>query len=102
MANVKDIKLDSNQDLFVDTNTGDFAFAESDTQHVRDILESYAGWWKEFPTLGVGVKRYLGSSASLQQLKRTIRIHLRSDGYKADDVTIVDDQIYITGERVLK
>lgn len=102
MANVKDIKLDSNEDLFIDSNTGDFVITESDTQHVKDILNSYAGWWKEFPTLGVGVKRFLGSSSSLQQLKRRIRIHLRSDGYKADDITIVNEQIYITGERVLK
>jgi hypothetical protein len=102
MANVKDIKLDSDQDLFIDPNTGDFAFADSDTQHVKDILNSYAGWWKETPTLGVGVKRYLGSSSSLQQLKRSIKIHLKTDGYKADDISIVGEQIYITGERVLK
>ena len=66
MAKAEDIKLEDNQDLFINTNTGDFLQSFSDPQHVRDILYSYAGWWKEVPTLGVGVQRYLGSSGGLR------------------------------------
>ena len=100
MAKATDIKLTETQDLFIDPNTGDFAIAESDPQHVRDILNSYAGWWKETPTLGVGVQRYLGSSGGIQRLKRDIIIQMRADGYRTDAITIKGSQVYVTGDRI--
>jgi hypothetical protein len=95
----QDIKLENN-DLYVDASTGDFAITQSDTQHVQDIINSWAGWWKEFPTLGVGIKRYLGRSGGVQLTKRAIRIHLKSDGYRADKITVKDSQVYVTGGRI--
>ena len=95
----RDFKLE-NDDLFIDPNTGDFALTDSDTQHVKDIISAYVGWWKEFPTLGVGVKRYLGRPGSFQVLKREIRLQLRTDGYRADSVSVANNQIFVTGERV--
>ena len=51
----KDIKLENN-DFFIDPVKGDFLITDSDTQHVQDIINSFANWWKEFPTIGVGIK----------------------------------------------
>jgi hypothetical protein len=95
----QDIKIENN-DLFIDSNTGDLAIHESDTQHVQDIINSWAGWWKEFPTLGVGIKRYLGRSGGVQLTKRAIKIHLKSDGYRADKITVKDSSVYVTGDRI--
>ena len=95
----RDIRLENN-DLFIDANFGDFSIGESDAQHVQDILNSYAGWWKESPTLGVGLKKYLGKSGGIQDIKRLINIHLKSDGYRTDNIIIKGEQIYITGERI--
>jgi hypothetical protein len=97
----RDFKLENN-DLAIDATTGDFLLADSDPQHVQDIINSYAGWWKEFPTLGVGVKRFLGASGGVQVVKRAIKIQLNSDGYRADKVVISNNQVYITGERISK
>jgi len=95
----RDFKLENN-DLAIDANTGDFFLTDSDTQHVKDIINSFVGWYKEFPTLGVGVKRYLGRPGGIQVLKREIKIHLKSDGYRADNIIVQGNDIYITGDRV--
>lgn len=97
----RDLKL-VNNDLFIDPTTGDFLIGESDGQHVQDIINSWAGWWKEFPTLGVGVKRFLGRPGGVQVVKRAIKIHLKSDGYRVDNIIVKGEQVYITGERVRK
>lgn len=106
MANVKDIKLtpvtDQLDDLFINPNTGDFLASDSDAQHVKDITNSFVGWWKEKPTLGVGAKRYLGSSGGVQKLKSRVQVALKADGYKTQKVTVFNGQLYITGERIIK
>ncbi len=106
MANVKDIKLTAISadldDLFINSNTGDFEAAESDPQHVKDLINSFVGWWKEYPTLGVGAKRYLGSTGGAQRLKARVQIALKADGYKAQKITVVNKQLYVAGERIIK
>ena len=81
MAN-QDFALQGN-DLFI--KDGDFAIAESDTQHIADTMNAFAGWWKEFPADGVGVFSYLGSSGQEQTLKRAIQIELKKDGYNVSN-----------------
>jgi len=94
----RDLKLENN-DLAIDPSAGDFFIGDSDTQHVQDIINSWAGWWKEFPTIGVGIKRYLGASGGIQIVKRAIKIQLKSDGYRTDKIVINNGQVYVTGER---
>ena len=100
MAISRDFLLDEDDDLFFDPNTGDMAIGESDTQHVKDIINSWAGWWKQFPTLGAGIRRKLGSPGSIQRSKRLIQIHLKSDNYRTDKVSIIAEKVYVTGERI--
>ncbi len=106
MANVKDIKLTALSsgidELFINPNTGDFLAADSDTQHVKDLIYSFVGWYKERPTLGVGAQKYISSSGNLQELKSRIQITLKADGYKAQKITIKNKQIFVTGERIIK
>lgn len=79
MADRMDFGLDDNGDLlFVN---GDFAIVESDQQHIADTLNAYVGWWKEFPTDGVGIGLYQNSSTDGQKLARKIKIELEKDGY---------------------
>ena len=51
---------------------GDFAIAESDNQHLYDIINSFPGWWKEFPQVGVGIQNYVNSSGKQQELSRNM------------------------------
>jgi hypothetical protein len=73
-----DIALDNNELVI---KNGDFVIAQSDTQHVVDTLNAFAGWWKEFPLDGVGIFSFTKSPADVQAINRKIRIELESDGY---------------------
>lgn len=100
MAKAQDIRFDDEfDDLFI-SSTGDFEVKESDTRHVNDLVESWVGWWKEFPSVGVGAFRYLGASGGFQRLVRSIKIQLKGDGYSVKQVTTDQkENIYITGDR---
>jgi len=81
MAN-QDIALWGN-DLLI--QNGDLAIAESDTQHIADTMNAFAGWWKQEPQDGIGVFAYLNSVGQEQSLKRQIMIQLASDGYRVSN-----------------
>ena len=82
-----DIALDNNEIAF---KNGDFFTAESDTQHIIDTINAFAGWWKENPLDGVGIMAYSKSPAIIQDINRKCRIEIESDGYrlKAPMVTL--------------
>jgi uncharacterized protein YgfB (UPF0149 family) len=79
MAVRYDYALDNNELVFKD---GDLLVSESDTQHIVDTMNAFAGWWKEFPLDGVGMMSYMKSPVDVQQLNRKILVELESDGYK--------------------
>lgn len=81
----KDIALLDNELII---SNGDFAIAESDTQHIADTLNAFPGWWKENPADGVGVFGYYASAGEEQTLKRAIQIQLSADGYKVSNPQI--------------
>ena len=99
MAKAQDIKLGDDNDLFID-ETGDFVFADSDTRHVDDIIDSYVGQWREFPAVGVGVKRKQSQSGSIQIVSREIRVQLVADGYTVSGIKFDNSGgVYVTGKR---
>lgn len=81
MAIRYDIALANNELIF---NNGDLVIAESDTQHIVDTLNSFAGWWKEYPLDGVGLMGFTKSPANVQDINRKIYIEISSDGYKVE------------------
>ena len=100
-----DLATDTDGDILIDPITGDFKILPSDKQHVSDILQSFAGWWKQFPLLGVGVMNFVNSSGQNDNLSRLIKINLQSDGYSNIASTVVsldinDIQIQINADRV--
>lgn len=88
MAN-QDFALWGN-DLLI--QNGDFAIAESDTQHIADTINSFPGWWKQEPQDGIGVFAYLNSAGQQQSLKRQLMIQLTSDGYKVSNPQVETNQ----------
>ena len=97
----RDIRFENEtNDLFVDSKTGDFLITDSDTRHVNDIVEGFAGWWKEFPTVGVGIRLNSGSSGSIQRVSRQITIQMAADGYRVTGIEVQNDgNIFVTGNR---
>lgn len=82
MAAAYDFKSDPDGDLYINPATGDFEIAASDQQHISDIIESFAGHWKEFPDVGVGIDKYLNSTGTYQDIERLVYLQLTKDGYQ--------------------
>ncbi len=78
MAIRYDIALNNNELIF---SNGDLVIAESDTQHIVDTFNAFAGWWKENPLDGVGIMGFTKSPADVQAINRKILIEIESDGY---------------------
>ena len=88
MAKRQDLKESSTGDLYINTVTGDFEIAESDSLHVADILQSINGDYKEFPLIGVNFFLFQNSTGKRQEIERIIRTQLLSDGYKVSEVDV--------------
>jgi len=88
MAVNYDMALNGNDLLIVD---GDFAFAESDQQHVIDTINAFPGWWKENPQDGVGLMAYSKSPGEAQRINRAIKIQLQSDNYTVENPVVTID-----------
>lgn len=82
MAKAQDFILDSDGDILI--QDGDFVIGESDGQHIRDIMSSVPGWFKEFPFVGFNPYQFLNSRSSVQQQSQLAKIQLESDGYVVD------------------
>jgi len=78
MALRYDIALENNDISFLN---GDMFIAESDEQHIIDIINAFQGWWKEYPFLGVGLMKYMKSNTSAQEVNKNVKSQLQSDGY---------------------
>lgn len=73
-----DFLLGSDGDLQIEN--GDFVTGQSDEQNVALILAVNKGAFKQFPLVGVGIKRYINGKLD-SQLERQIRLQLAADGY---------------------
>jgi hypothetical protein len=82
MALNQDLALDNNDIAVLD---GDFYIAESDQQHIIDTINAFPGWWKEYPADGVGLMSYSKAPTDLQELARSIKLNLQSDGYSVEN-----------------
>jgi hypothetical protein len=80
MALRQDLKQINNDVTFLN---GDFIIINSDTQHVEDMINSYQGWWKQYPITGVGIQSFLGSPSNDQVIIRQIKIQLQNDFYSS-------------------
>lgn len=79
MPKAYDYLLDDSGDLLF--KDGDLVVGESDHQHIQDTINAEPGWWKEFPTDGVGIRKYLGSNDRQQDIQKQIKVQLQVDGY---------------------
>jgi hypothetical protein len=84
MAISNDLQLDTIGDLII--RNGDLVISPCDNQNVLDIIVSNAGWWREFPTCGVGIQNYQSGSGQQQQLESNIRLQLIADGFTVQSV----------------
>ena len=89
MASNLDIALSGNDLVII---AGDFAIANtSDVQHIEDTINAFPGWWKNYPSEGVGIFKYVNGSFSEQEIKRSLMIQLGSDGYTVNNPQVTND-----------
>ena len=79
-----DILLDENNDLVV--LNSDFTMGESDSQHIIDTINAEKGTWKETPSTGVGVRKYVKGRGVELILSREIKLHLENDNYNSSPI----------------
>lgn len=83
-----------NSDYSLKIENGDFVIGESTYQHQRNLLLADKGEYKESPTIGVGVRRYLESERP-SELAREIRLEFIADGMDVNAINI-DDNLEIS------
>lgn len=88
MALRTDLTLYPDGDLPIDA-PGLMPVGFSDQQHVTDCMNSFPGEWKQYPTNGVGVARYLKASNNVAgTIQRESRIQLQRDGYGVGNMLV--------------
>lgn len=70
---------------------GDFVIGINDEQHIADSINAFPGWWKENPADGVGIFQYKNSAGLQQEIARSIKINLQSDGYLVQNPEVTVD-----------
>jgi len=89
----KDILITEDYDLRVEN--GDFVTGESTRQHQNLIILADKGEFKQFPTVGVGILRYLEGHDG-DNLAREIRTEFNKDGMTVKGIKFNGSKIDIT------
>jgi hypothetical protein len=84
----QDILLDKDGDLLIEN--GDLVIGPCNDQCIADIISSDTGNWKEFPQVGVGIRKYLHSAGSFSELERDIRVQLAGDKRQLNSAPVVE------------
>lgn len=80
MAKVFDILTGDDDDIYF--VNGDFATGESTYQHMRDIILSHKGNYKQSPFVGVGLSTYENDDDGQRSLEAETQNQLELDGMK--------------------
>lgn len=99
---MQDILIDASSDIYF--ADGDFAFGNSDEQHINHIVIAQKGNYRQHPLVGVGIAEWISSPNSAQRiaaLQQRIRLQLDYDGYKAKRIDLAKgiENINITANR---
>lgn len=87
-----DFQTDSDYRMVI--KNGDFALSESEPTEARLIIVSAKGDWKQWPLVGVDLRKYLASPVGPREqaaLVSEIRLQLKADG-KTDVAFTMDRQ----------
>ena len=79
------MKHTSNAD--VDFSTGDVRYDTSDYQHMKDILLSQKGYYKEHPEAGADLPGHVNETDP-EDLLRTVKKEFMADGMKVRKVAV--------------
>lgn len=102
MIAAKDIMLDDGNELLI--SNGDFEVKHSDGQHVKLILLSEEGAWRQQPFIGIGIRRVMNmklNGVDRLVLQKRIASQLEYDGYGVSKVQVQNEgKLSIDYERI--
>jgi hypothetical protein len=87
MAQTNDILLDINGDLPILTG---FFFGDSGEQHMKDIVVSFPGEWKQSLSVGVGIRSYVRARVNQLSLQKIITSQFQRDKFSVSMVTVAN------------
>ena len=87
-----DILLD--EDFDISFEDGDLKVGDDTEQRVMLLLDSDAGHWKQWPTVGVGILGMFNGQRT-QDVRRSIQLQLASDGLKLSTVSFDNGELDI-------
>jgi hypothetical protein len=95
-------KLNENSDFLLDAQNnlviqnGDFVIGESDAQHIKLILFTVAGEWKQSPQVGLNMGVYVNAPDKneliWQRFRQNVQEQLRNDGYTNIEINDQDKE----------
>ena len=102
MIAAKDIMLDDDNELII--NNGDFEVKHSDGQHVKLILLSEKGAWRQQPFVGIGIRKLMNTKlGGLDRglLQKRIASQLEYDSYAVKNIALLTEgKLSIDYERI--
>ncbi len=93
MAN--DILFENNVPII---SNGDFVIGEANAQHIEAICESEQGHWKQYPVIGVGLKRQINGSFDSVFFQK-LRIQLELDLFDVEDIKYTNGILIINATK---
>ena len=93
MTERSDILTDNYNDLKI--QGGDLVVADSNEQHISDLLIAERGHYKQAPRTGAGIKQLLNGSLTAVE-KRKLRLQLKADGYEAMQMSLKNNTFKIS------
>lgn len=67
---------------------GDLLVGKSDQQHVEHIIRADRGHFRQWPLLGLGIEKNIKGPINAQELKKAIKLQLKSDNYNVREVQV--------------
>ena len=87
---LNDFLSDSNGELIV--RNGKLLVGPADEQYIQEIIYSNPGEYLHHPTVGVGIRKFLGGPTTQTIILETlIRTQLKNDGYVRVDINVNGD-----------
>lgn len=91
---MKDFSLNENNDIKI--ANGDVVIGDSDNQHVQLLAATSAGQWKQSPSAGMGLNRFLlGESTDVTKMLHIVDVQLKADGVASKTVRFTNGQLQI-------
>lgn len=85
----KDILIDDQYDLRIEE--GDLVLGDGSQQQTALLLETFAGDWRDMPSLGVGAPSRLNGPFRTQELEADLRRQMKVGALTLSSIKIAED-----------